>query len=59
MYKSKLVLEKAAKVGESPIHMAASLLSNDPKRAVKKHSLPKGLWKWILIGFPRVLGFLG
>ena len=31
-------------------HMAAFHLSNDPKRALRKLSLPKGLWEWIFIG---------
>ena len=40
--------------------MAASHVSNDPKQAVSKLSLPEGLWEWILIGFPMVLhGFWG
>lgn len=36
--------------------MAASHLSNDPKQAARKLSLPKGLWEWIFIGFLKGFG---
>ena len=39
--------------------LAVPHLSNDPKPAVRKLSLPEGLWEWNFKAFPGVLEVFG